>query len=64
MAALFMYPSPSPVKAVLNAQNLPAGGCRLPMITLNEEEKKQLALHLGLNETALLHELPVELGVD
>lgn len=64
MAALFMYPSPSPVKAVLNAQNLPAGGCRLPMITLNEEEKKQLALHLGLKETALLHELPVELGVD
>lgn len=64
MAALFMYPSPSPVKAVLNAQGLAAGDCRLPIMGLNEEEKKQLAIHLGLNETALLHKLPVELGVD
>ena len=64
MQALFMYPSPSPVKAVLNAQGLPAGGCRLPIVDLNETEKRQLAIHLGLDEAALLHELPLELGVD
>ena len=64
MQALFMYPSPAPVKAVLNAQGLPAGGCRLPIVALNETEKRQLALHLGLSEAALLHELPLELGVE
>ena len=63
MQALFMYPSPSPVKAVLNAQGLPAGGCRLPIVDLNEAEKRQLAVHLGLAESALLHKLPLELGV-
>lgn len=64
MKALFMYPSPSPIKAVLNAQGLPAGGCRLPIMTLNETEKRQLALSLGLSETALLQQLPLELGVN
>lgn len=64
MQALFMYPSPSPVKAVLNAQGLAAGGCRLPIVTLNKEEKQQLARHLGLNETALFNRLPKELGVN
>ena len=64
MQALFMYPSPAPVKAVLNAQGLPAGGCRLPIVDLNETEKRQLAIHLGLTESALLHELPLELGVE
>ena len=63
MQALFMYPSPSPVKAVLNAQGLPAGGCRRPIMDLNEAEKRQLAVHLGLAESALLHKLPLELGV-
>ena len=63
MQALFMYPSPSPVKAVLNAQGLPSGGCRLPIMDLNEAEKRQLAVHLGLDESALLHKLPLELGV-
>ena len=63
MQALFMYPSPSPIKAVLNAQGLPAGGCRLPIVDLNEAEKRQLAVHLGLDESALLHKLPLELGV-
>ena len=63
MQALFMYPSPSPVKAVLNAQGLPAGGCRLPIMDLNEAEKWQLAVHLGLADSALLHKLPLELGV-
>lgn len=64
MQALFMYPSPSPVKAVLKAQGLAAGGCRLPIVDLNEAEKRQLALHLGLSEAALLHNLPIDLGVD
>lgn len=64
MQALFMYPSPSPVKAVLNAQGLAAGGCRLPIVDLNEAEKRQLALHLGLPETALLQHLSLDLGVD
>ena len=64
MKALFMYPSPSPVKAVLNAQGLPAGDCRLPIMTLNETEKRQLALSLGLSETALMQKLPLELGVN
>ena len=64
MKALFMYPSPSPVKAVLNAQGLPAGDCRLPIMTLNETEKRQLALSLGLSETALMQQLPLELGVN
>ena len=64
MQALFMYPSPSPVKAVLNAQGLPGGGCRLPLVALNETEKRQLALHLGLAESALLHKLSLELGVE
>lgn len=57
MQALFMYPSPAPVKAVLTAQGLAAGGCRLPIVELNNEEKQQLALGLGLNKTALLHPL-------
>ena len=64
MKALFMYPSPSPVKAVLNAQGLPAGDCRLPIMTLNETEKRQLALSLGLSETALMKKLPLELGAN
>lgn len=48
MAALFMYPSPSPVKAVLNAQGFEVGGCRLPILTLNDEEKQQLEQALEL----------------
>ena len=62
MAALFMYPSPSPVKAVLNAQGFKTGGCRLPLVSLNEEEKVTLAQHLGLKDDALMHELPLDLG--
>ena len=62
MAALFMHPSPSPVKAVLNAQGFKTGGCRLPLVSLNEEEKVTLAQHLGLKDDALMHELPLDLG--
>jgi len=42
MAALFMYPSPSPVKAALNQLGYAVGGCRLPILSLNDEEKKVL----------------------
>lgn len=52
--ALFMYPSPSPVKAVLNAQGYHVGDCRLPILSLNEEEKQTLAMHLGMEKDALL----------
>lgn len=48
MAALFMYPSPSPVKAVLNAQGYEVGGCRLPILPLNDEEKGALETALSL----------------
>jgi 4-hydroxy-tetrahydrodipicolinate synthase len=48
MAALFMYPSPSPVKAVLNAQGFEVGGCRLPILALNAEEKRSLEGALSL----------------
>lgn len=62
MAALFMYPSPSPVKALLSAQGFQMGGCRLPLVALNKEEKINLAQGLGLNRDALLGELPLDLG--
>ena len=64
MAALFMFPSPSPVKAVLNGQGLEVGGCRLPMTALNGEEKQQLAKALGLAADALGKPLPLDLGGD
>ena len=62
MNALFMYPSPSPVKAVLNAQGYQVGGCRLPLVPLNDEEKESLALHLGLASDALLGPLARKLA--
>ncbi|NRO18041.1 4-hydroxy-tetrahydrodipicolinate synthase [Lactobacillus helveticus] len=64
MQALFMYPSPSPVKAVLNAQGFETGDCRLPLVALNDEEKVTLAQHLGLEDNALLQKLPLDLGKD
>ena len=62
MNALFMYPSPSPVKAVLNAQGYQVGGCRLPLVPLNDEEKENLALNLGLASDALLGPLARKLA--
>lgn len=62
MAALFMFPSPSPVKALLNAQGFKVGGCRLPIMTLNDDEKSQLAKALDLPADALNGELPLNLG--
>lgn len=48
MAALFMYPSPAPVKAMLNAEGYQVGECRLPILSLNEEEKQDLAEALNV----------------
>ena len=62
MAALFMFPSPSPVKAVLNAQGFATGGCRLPILALNDEEKGQLEAALSLPSGSLTKELPLNLG--
>lgn len=46
--SLFAAPSPSPVKAALNLNDIPVGGVRLPMIPLNDEELHTLkkALHI------------------
>ena len=62
MAALFMFPSPSPVKAVLSAQGFQVGDCRMPIMTLNDDEKAQLAAALDLPEGALNGKLPLNLG--
>ncbi|UQS84433.1 4-hydroxy-tetrahydrodipicolinate synthase [Apilactobacillus apisilvae] len=63
MSALFMYPSPSPVKAVMNAQGYSVGDCRLPILSLNQTEKQTLAQHLGLAKEALSNSLPKELNL-
>lgn len=63
MAALFMFPSPSPVKAVLNAQGFSTGSCRLPILPLNEEEKRELEGALSLPANSLTTKnLPLNLG--
>ncbi|WP_143462140.1 4-hydroxy-tetrahydrodipicolinate synthase [Levilactobacillus enshiensis] len=48
MAALFMYPSPSPVKALLNDLGYDVGTCRLPVLPLNAAEKAALYHALAL----------------
>ena len=55
--ALFMYPSPSCVKAILNVQGFGAGDCRLPILSLNDEEKATLASKLGVSR---LEDIPVD----
>lgn len=42
MNALFMYPSPSPVKAALNHLGQAVGGCRLPILPLDQDEQTRL----------------------
>lgn len=64
MAALFMFPSPSPTKAVLNAQGFDTGDCRMPLLSLNDDEKRALAKRLFLPEDALLHSLSKELKIN
>lgn len=48
MNALFMYPSPSPVKAALTKLGYQVGGCRLPILPLNDEEQDKLFKILDL----------------
>lgn len=65
MQALFLYPSPSPVKAALTAQGYQVGGCRLPILPLNKAERATLAKALDLNEDALENKGSLaELGVN
>ncbi|WP_048000343.1 4-hydroxy-tetrahydrodipicolinate synthase [Lactiplantibacillus herbarum] len=42
MAALFSAPSPAPTKAALNAQHIPVGTPRLPILPLTPDEQSQL----------------------
>ncbi|BDR55831.1 4-hydroxy-tetrahydrodipicolinate synthase [Xylocopilactobacillus apis] len=50
MQGLFLYPSPSPVKAILNAQGYASGACRLPIVDLDSSEKEKLAQVLGVTD--------------
>ena len=36
--------------------------CRLPLVSLNDDEKTSLAKHLGLADNALMQKLPLDLG--
>ena len=57
MKALFMFPSPSPVKAALAAMGYQVGGLRLPLVALKDEEKEELATALKLPKDALAGQL-------
>lgn len=62
MEALFMFPSPTPVKTVLAAQGSTTTNVRLPLVPLTTSEQAQLAAALGLPEDAFTHPLPLNLG--
>lgn len=49
--ALFSAPSPTPLKAVLNMNSIPVGEVRLPLIPLNDEERKELMKKVQLQIT-------------
>ncbi|MBU8878117.1 4-hydroxy-tetrahydrodipicolinate synthase [Bacillus sp. FJAT-29790] len=49
MKALFTAPSPSPVKGALNILGVNVGGVRLPMVSLNDTENKELQRILKLS---------------
>ncbi|WP_257063182.1 4-hydroxy-tetrahydrodipicolinate synthase [Priestia megaterium] len=54
MRALFIAPSPSPVKAALNLNGIQVGGVRLPMVPLSNKEQSALEKVLqasGINAT-------------
>ncbi|MCU7712341.1 4-hydroxy-tetrahydrodipicolinate synthase [Priestia sp. JV24] len=54
MRALFIEPSPSPVKAALNLNGIQVGGVRLPMVPLSNKEQSALEKVLqasGINAT-------------
>lgn len=42
MKAMFAAPNPTPVKAALNIKGINVGDVRLPLVPLNNEEKKEL----------------------
>lgn len=48
MKAVFMLPSPAPVKAALNHLGMRVGTPRLPILPLDEQEEKQLFKILGI----------------
>lgn len=48
MKAVFMLPSPAPVKAALNHMGMRVGTPRLPILPLDEQEEKQLFKILGI----------------
>lgn len=54
MKALFAQPNPSAVKESLNMKGINVGGVRLPMIPLNDDEKKELQriLQLSVNQAS------------
>lgn len=62
MEALFMFPSPTPVKTVLAAQGSTTPNVRLPLVPLTTPEQEQLAEALGLAADAFAHPLPLNLG--
>jgi 4-hydroxy-tetrahydrodipicolinate synthase len=51
MKALFSAPNPTPVKEALNRLGVPVGGVRLPLISLNDEERNALYNVLEVYET-------------
>lgn len=48
MKALFSHPSPSPVKAALNHVGIEVGGCRLPILALDDNQESILFNKLGI----------------
>ncbi|MCP0886449.1 4-hydroxy-tetrahydrodipicolinate synthase [Ligilactobacillus sp. WILCCON 0076] len=42
IAAMFMYPSPTPIKAILNNRNICVGPSRLPLVPLDKEQQKEV----------------------
>lgn len=49
--ALFSAPSPTPLKEVLNMNGIPVGDVRLPLIPLNDEERRELMKKIQLQIT-------------
>ena len=48
MKALFSHPSPSPVKAALKHVGIEVGGCRLPILALDDAQASVLFNQLGI----------------
>lgn len=56
MKAMFIAPSPSPVKTALHMQGVETGGVRLPLIPLTESERE--VVQKALDEVANLQQFP------